>query len=877
MASVRLNDDQLLYLQTIFDYFQKEGKWPTHKYLERLFIRTNPDLDIEELAQTLPPGLTNPVNLNDPNSQAYLSVPAVYLCKNSAQILDYFILLIKRCVEIFFNADVTEPQITSEEIGTLYAWGEMPIRQVGLLFQAEPSIWASFWYKDSEGSWSGVISRGIRRFREVQTIEQYLEIRDSRNQASSKPPDTFTEEPQVDNPPASASQAAPQVESIPENPSQVAPQVNDLSGNAGIASQADPQVDNFSGNPSNADPQVGNHYVPRAFGGTLILNTSNAAPQVDNHGEQTEQIEIAIRALADTPSDIDLLHFSDFADALVDFIKSEKTQKPLTIAIDAAWGMGKTTLMRMIQRKLEGKADKVKQESPPTRVERNQKEQNAPAKPTFPIVWFNAWQYDQEDSLWAALVLEILDQVRKQYTLKQKVGFWWDLTQRRLGKRNRLLQIIFRVLPFIIGSLILAAIIFAIAWFWIGGILITEIIVITLPIVSVLGVLALIYTRFIKPYRQKIAQLYQKLAQYVREPNYKDRIGFLAQFKEDFSSIVEAATSEGKWPLIIFIDDLDRCAPPKPVEIIEAINLLLDARYCVFVMGMDTCTVAGSIEAKYKDLLTYLGATNSPGELTLGQLFLEKIIQITFHLPRADTMVVQSFIDTILSGTEEKKETPPPKEDILEAEQLIEAEQRVGKSLDIAAETVRQARSDISDSTLVKAKEEIRVRSFDDSQVVQDVILQVAPFLELNPRKIKRFINLFRLQALIANRRGLLEAGAIKLDVLAKWIVISSRWPSVVDALLADEHFIDHLKKAREILETIRRERLNIEPENEQKLQFYDEKSYQAKLETYTINPHVKLLVDATDLMNLLDQLTDVDIQALPIYLHLTRITSQTG
>jgi hypothetical protein len=113
--------------------------------------------------------------------------------------------------------------------------------------------------------------------------------------------------------------------------------------------------------------------------------------------------------------------------------------------------------------------------------------------------------------------------------------------------------------------------------------------------------------------------------------------------------------------------------------------------------------------------------------------------------------------------------------------------------------------------------------------------------------------------------------------VPAKWIVISSRWPSVVDALLADEHFIDHLKKAQEIHDTIRREQQNIGPENEQKLQSYDEKFYQAKLETYTINPHVKLLVDATDLMNLLNQLTDVDIQALPIYLHLTRIASQTG
>ncbi len=860
MASATLNDDQRLYLQTIFDYFQKEGKWPTHIYLERFFIGINPDLDIEQLVTTLPPGLTDPVNLYDASSKAYLTIPAVYLCKDSAQILDYFIRVIQRCVEIFFTPDVTELRITSEEIGTLYGWGEMDIRKVGLLLQAEPTIWASTGYNEADGTWSVGIARGIRRFRGVQTIEQYLEIRGSINQTSGNPSSTSIEESQVDNPSVNASHVVPQVDNLQENVSNAAPQVDKTL------------------------------YVPRAFGGTIILqtkqeelqvdnpsaNASNAAPQVDNHGEQTEQIEIAIRALADTPSDIDLLQFSDFADALVDFIKSDKTQKPLTIAIDAAWGMGKTTLMRMIRRKLEGKADKEKHESSPSRIERKQKDQNATAKPTFPIVWFNAWQYDQEDSLWAALVLEILEQVGKQFTPIQRAGFWWNLTQKRLGKGNLFIQIVFRVLPFIVGLIVLLAILFGVATLWQGNTFIETVKKIFLPIAGILGGVTLIYASVKDVYTRLIKPLDQRIAQYIREPNYKDRVGFLTQFKEDFSSIVEAATSEGKWPLIIFIDDLDRCAPPKPVEIIEAINLLLDAQYCVFVMGMDTRNVAGSIEAKYKDLLTYPGATDSPGELTLGQLFLEKIIQVTFHLPRADTMVVQSFIDTMLSGTEENKDTPPPREDILVAEQLIEAEQRVGKSLDAAAETVRQARSDISDSTLVKAKQEIRVKSFDDSQVVQAVIRQVAPFLALNPRKIKRFINMFRLQALIANRRGLLETGAIKLDVLAKWIVISSRWPSMVDALLADEHFIDHLKKAREIRDTIRRERLNSEPENEQKLQPYDEKSYQAKLETYTINPHVKLLVDATDLMNLLNQLTDVDVQALPIYLHLTRITSQT-
>ena len=71
MATVILNAEQHLYLQTIFNYFQDEGNWPTHQYLERLFIKQNPDLDIEELVKSLPPGLTSSVDLNTADSSNY--------------------------------------------------------------------------------------------------------------------------------------------------------------------------------------------------------------------------------------------------------------------------------------------------------------------------------------------------------------------------------------------------------------------------------------------------------------------------------------------------------------------------------------------------------------------------------------------------------------------------------------------------------------------------------------------------------------------------------------------------------------------------------------------------------------------------------------
>jgi len=54
MALPTLNDDQCLYLQTIFDYFHEHGKWPTYRYVDRKLTQIRRDLDIEKIAKSLP-------------------------------------------------------------------------------------------------------------------------------------------------------------------------------------------------------------------------------------------------------------------------------------------------------------------------------------------------------------------------------------------------------------------------------------------------------------------------------------------------------------------------------------------------------------------------------------------------------------------------------------------------------------------------------------------------------------------------------------------------------------------------------------------------------------------------------------------------------
>lgn len=591
-----------------------------------------------------------------------------------------------------------------------------------------------------------------------------------------------------------------------------------------------------------------------------VPEISQIAEQEDG-GNQTqyEPVEVAVRALADNPSEIDLLEFNDYAEALVDFIENENTEKPLTIVIDAPWGMGKSTLMGLIKSELKNRAKANKQRS-------------------FPTVWFNAWKYDQESSLWAALALEILGQVRKQFNVWRRFMLTANLTMKRLD-RNIIFSALFKAFPYFIGLILIMGILLLVARIWLGSTFLDSIQK-SIASIGILGVITVasafakdIYGK-IKPLDQKISKYVHAPNYYIRAPNYKEKIGFLAEFEEDFKLVVASVTENGKWPLVIFIDDLDRCAPPKPVEIIEAINILLDAKYCVFVIGMDSQTVAGSIEAKYKDLQDYLKDVDDPGGLTLGERFLEKIVQINFQIPRADPEVVKKFIENNLKANHgEVKVIQPinlPIEKVKETEGMIEDELRTGKTLDEAAETVQSSRPDIEDKLLEEAKQRAFTKTFDDSEDVKDAIHEAALYLGFNPRKIKRFINVFRLQALIANRRGLIETGTIKLRLLAKWITIVTRWPDLVEAMLIDQNFLKSLKEAYLTSEELYQS-------DDKFLASAKGKKIQAKLNQLLTNPHIKHLIGAKDLMNLLKQMSDAEIEALPQYLRLTQTTFSAG
>ncbi len=180
-----LNDDQLLYLKTIFDYFHKEGKWPTYLWVENSILQTHPEklseFDLAEMCKSLPDGFASAFSFNHQYGQeAAFIAPVLYYFPEAKEEMADFIRVVRFCVEKMNASSDERPEISSEDLSSQLHMQPLAIRKMGLLLLSEPDIHNGSSPNASEGWWRIALLRGkhgVRRFIGVETFEQYLEKR----------------------------------------------------------------------------------------------------------------------------------------------------------------------------------------------------------------------------------------------------------------------------------------------------------------------------------------------------------------------------------------------------------------------------------------------------------------------------------------------------------------------------------------------------------------------------------------------------------------------------------------------------------------------------------------------------------------------------
>ena len=94
---------------------------------------------------------------------------------------------------------------------------------------------------------------------------------------------------------------------------------------------------------------------------------------------------------------------------------------------------------------------------------------------------------------------------------------------------------------------------------------------------------------------------------------------------------------ENNLRIVVFIDDLDRCAPDKVLEVLESIKIFLGISGFIYVLGLNQNVIETCINNKYKDL-------NIKGED-----YVKKIIQIPFRIPEWREKELKNYVNAISS------------------------------------------------------------------------------------------------------------------------------------------------------------------------------------------------------------------------------------
>jgi hypothetical protein len=335
----------------------------------------------------------------------------------------------------------------------------------------------------------------------------------------------------------------------------------------------------------------------------------------------------ALRTLSDKPLEDDAgdrLDFVAYADALAELLDHPDTDTPLTIAISAQWGAGKTSLAKMVERRLEQRP-----------IERSD--------PPHVTCWFNAWMHDDAPHLGAAFAAEVAKTADRYRPMWRRL--FSPLPSAMLSPEQRWKRRL--------GiALVSAAVAVAIAVLPGPGRVLRQVFAPDADIVDRLEGLfgstrvgAAILVLLVFAFWRKVFAIAQAAARFVDDPKSEAAKGSMQDVSTQLGQLIAQATHiRRQWLIVprdprrfvIFVDDLERCQPPRAVEVCEVASQLLGHPNVVTVLVADMATVATSAETKYAEHLR-TGGTQNPATASLpgfyGRLYLQKIVQIQFNLP----------------------------------------------------------------------------------------------------------------------------------------------------------------------------------------------------------------------------------------------------
>lgn len=486
--------------------------------------------------------------------------------------------------------------------------------------------------------------------------------------------------------------------------------------------------------------------------GSHFVLTPGAGKRGDRASESLPPSVESVAAHADNPALVDELGRRPFAEIIAARIEevrrariSSHEQQPgaFMVNLHGPWGAGKTSVLNFLKAHLQHKT-------------RSDDER-------WVVIEFNAWRHQRLQLPWWTLIKEIKTQavqqlgVGKSQMLRVR-WFWWRC------RADWLPSIITAILILIAIYLMTSALVRqgapAAGDQGVGKAVELGIGVLTALLAGSAAVFA--SSRTLLFGSAGAAQAYMDAK--------SDPLGPIVRL---FQRLVDAIHR----PLVVFIDDLDRCDSAYVISLLEGIQTLFRTAHVTYVVAADRKWICSCFDKRYADFAKTISEPGRP----LGYLFLDKVFQVSATVPRVSTEVQRAYWRSLLrTGSASQPKAADLEAVQQQAQQRAEASAKDVHTQEQGNQKIEEAKANgpVAEQAM-RAAVAKQITSPEAMRETEHRLQPFAPLLEANPRAMKRLVNAYGLY----QAAHILERRSVSQEALARWTIVELRWPLLAELL----------------------------------------------------------------------------------------------
>lgn len=385
---------------------------------------------------------------------------------------------------------------------------------------------------------------------------------------------------------------------------------------------------------------------------------------------------------SDMESKNDYLNYSEIADSIADIV-SAKELLPVSIGVYGDWGAGKSTILCLTEDALNS------------------------LSPDYIHIKFDAWQYqgydDARASILETITQQLMDEVQANQSLLDKAKSLYERVD-KIRALGAILDIGATSFGVPTGGAIGKAFSTLQSKFSLDSLRASD------------------FTEEDVANGKEAFALSKSMLKEKKSPPKE-----ISEFKRDYNELIKGI---GK-PIVVYVDNLDRCTPENAIGTLEAIRLFLFLPNTAFIVAADEEMIRSAVREYHK------GSTERHQTD-----YLDKLIQVPINVPKPGILEVRAYL-FMLWATELKVGDA----NLIKLRAALEHSLRNGWK--DKAVTINDLLSMLTIETSLKVILEERF------QVAERLasILATSSKINGNPRIVKRLLNVVRMRKKVADRR----------------------------------------------------------------------------------------------------------------------------